>query len=79
MIPRQFPYRLLVRSPCHLPLHFLTSLSSLADMAYLGLLTHPHLLAYLRYLVLYLDSYPLWQAFPRPLLYLIIASMVTKP
>ena len=31
-------------------------------------------LSYLRYLVLYLDLYPLWQAIPRPFLYLTLAS-----
>ena len=45
----------------------------------LGLLTHLCLPSYLRYLILYLDLYPLWQALPRPFLYLTIASTMTKP
>ena len=43
------------------------------------LLTHPCLLSYLRRLVLYLDRYLLWQAPPRPFLYLTIACTMTKP
>ena len=71
---------------CHLPDHVTfhstsSSLSSLADMAIpLSLLVYatrsPRLWlihAYLHYHVLYLDLWPLWQAFPRPFLYLTIA------
>ena len=46
---------------------------------YLRPLTHLCLLTDLRYLVLYLDPCSLWQPLPRPLLYLIIASTMTKP
>ena len=82
------PFQTPIHIPCFvshvtfLPLSHFAS-PSLVDVVplhpYLGLwLTMlTFLSSYLRYLVWYSD--PLWQAFPRPFLYLALASAMTKP
>ena len=69
------------RQPHHLPFHCHTSLHHhLLTWLFLILISDSDslcLLSYLRRLILYLDL--LWQAPPRPFLYLTLASTMTKP
>ena len=69
------------RQPCHLSFHCRTSLHHhLPTWLFFILISDSDSLclpSYLRHLVRYFDL--LWQAFPRPFLYLTLASTMTKP
>ena len=87
--PFSFPYAYLLgprsyspfHQPRHLPFHYHTSLRHHLPMwLFLILISDSDSLrlpSYLRCLIRYFD--PLWQALLRPLLYLTLASTMTKP
>ena len=73
--PRLFPIHPPRHSPFHFPSSFITCRHGASFISWT--LTSLCLPFYLHYLVQYLDL--LQQGFPRPIMYLTLASMTTKP